>query len=117
MLLRCLILIIQAVKYLEPQIRLAAKAGKRKKEYKLSMISEGTLEKVKNLAEAPIESVFTDPSYGKVHTISFYGKCYDFGGIICSYLSTHTHTFCVCLCVCGCGCVGRHGEFTIHFFF
>lgn len=55
----------EAVKYLEPQIRLAAKAGKRKKEYKLSMISEGTLEKVKNLAEAPIESVFTDPSYGK----------------------------------------------------
>ncbi|KAF5479635.1 hypothetical protein F2P56_000442 [Juglans regia] len=55
----------EAVKYLEPQIRLAAKAGKCKKEYKLSMISDRTLEKVRNLAEAPIESVFTDPSYGK----------------------------------------------------
>lgn len=57
---------IQAVKYLEPQIRLAAKAGKQKKEYKLSMISDRTMEKVSNLAEAPIEAVFTDPSYGKV---------------------------------------------------
>ncbi|XP_041003845.1 polyribonucleotide nucleotidyltransferase 2, mitochondrial [Juglans microcarpa x Juglans regia] len=55
----------EAVKYLEPQIRLAAKAGKCKKEYKLSMISDRTLEKVRNLAEAPIEAVFTDPSYGK----------------------------------------------------
>ncbi|XP_030953897.1 polyribonucleotide nucleotidyltransferase 2, mitochondrial [Quercus lobata] len=55
----------EAVKYLEPQIRLAAKAGKHKKEYKLSLISDRTLEKVGNLAEAPIESVFTDPSYGK----------------------------------------------------
>lgn len=55
----------EAVKYLEPQIRLAEKAGKQKKEYKLSMISEQTLEKVSNLAEARIEAVFTDPSYGK----------------------------------------------------
>lgn len=60
----------QAVKYLEPQIRLAARAGKQKKEYKLSMMSEMTLEKVRNLAEAPIEAVFTDPTYGKVCTIS-----------------------------------------------
>ncbi|KAI9178408.1 hypothetical protein LWI28_026116 [Acer negundo] len=55
----------EAVKYLEPQIRLAAKAGKQKKEYKLSMISDRTLENVSNLAEASIEAVFTDPSYGK----------------------------------------------------
>lgn len=55
----------EAVKYLEPQIKLAEKAGKHKKEYKLSMISEQTLEKISNLAEARIESVFTDPSYGK----------------------------------------------------
>lgn len=55
----------EAVKYLEPQIRLAEKAGKQKKEYKLSMISEQTLEKVSNLAEARIEAVFTDPSYSK----------------------------------------------------
>ncbi|GMP30283.1 hypothetical protein CsSME_00005018 [Camellia sinensis var. sinensis] len=55
----------EAVKYLEPQIRLAAKAGKRKKEYKLSVVSEGTLEKIRNLTEAPIEAVFTDPTYGK----------------------------------------------------
>ncbi|KAK2365540.1 Polyribonucleotide nucleotidyltransferase 2, mitochondrial [Trifolium repens] len=55
----------EAVKYIEPQIRLAAKAGKSKKEYKLSLISDNTLEKVRNLAEAPIKDVFTDPSYGK----------------------------------------------------
>ncbi|KAB1209145.1 Polyribonucleotide nucleotidyltransferase 2, mitochondrial [Morella rubra] len=55
----------EAVKYLEPQIRLATKAGKCKKVYKLSMMSDRTLEKVKTLAEAPIEAVFTDPSYGK----------------------------------------------------
>ncbi|KAA3455940.1 polyribonucleotide nucleotidyltransferase 2, mitochondrial [Gossypium australe] len=35
----------EAVKYLEPQIRLAAKAGKQKKEYKLSMVSEQIFEK------------------------------------------------------------------------
>lgn len=57
---------IQAVKYLDPQIRLAAKAGKQKKEYKLSMVSEKTFEKIQNLAKEPIEAVFTDPTYGKV---------------------------------------------------
>ncbi|XP_004304642.1 PREDICTED: polyribonucleotide nucleotidyltransferase 2, mitochondrial [Fragaria vesca subsp. vesca] len=55
----------EAVKYIEPQIRLAAKAGKHKKEYKLSLMPERTLEKVAQLAEAPIEEVFTDPKYGK----------------------------------------------------
>ncbi|CAA0828526.1 Polyribonucleotide nucleotidyltransferase 2-mitochondrial [Striga hermonthica] len=55
----------EAVKYLEPQMRLAAKAGKQKNEYKLSMVSEGTYEKIRSLAEAQIEAVFTDPSYGK----------------------------------------------------
>ncbi|GMH24217.1 hypothetical protein Nepgr_026060 [Nepenthes gracilis] len=55
----------EAVKYLEPQIRFAAKAGKQKKEYKLSMISERAIENIRNLAEAPIEAVFTDPTYGK----------------------------------------------------
>jgi polyribonucleotide nucleotidyltransferase len=64
-------MIVQAVKYIEPQIRLAAKAGKSKKEYKLSLISDNTLEKVRNLAEAPIKDVFTDPSYGKVFLFSF----------------------------------------------
>ncbi|XP_060192274.1 polyribonucleotide nucleotidyltransferase 2, mitochondrial [Lycium barbarum] len=55
----------EAVKYLDPQIRLAAKAGKQKKEYKLSMVSEKTFEKIQNLAKEPIEAVFTDPTYGK----------------------------------------------------
>ncbi|KAJ8546348.1 hypothetical protein K7X08_018931 [Anisodus acutangulus] len=55
----------EAVKYLDPQIRLAAKAGKQKKEYKLSMVSEKTFEKIENLAKEPIEAVFTDPTYGK----------------------------------------------------
>ncbi|GFP98947.1 polyribonucleotide nucleotidyltransferase 2 mitochondrial [Phtheirospermum japonicum] len=55
----------EAVKYLEPQMRLAAKAGKLKKEYKLSMVSEQTYEKIRSLSEEPIEAVFTDPTYGK----------------------------------------------------
>ncbi|KAL9681748.1 hypothetical protein QQ045_013536 [Rhodiola kirilowii] len=55
----------EAVKFIEPQIRLAAKAGKGKKEYKLSLISEKTLERVRNMAEKPIQAVFTDPTYGK----------------------------------------------------
>ncbi|CAA3005913.1 polyribonucleotide nucleotidyltransferase 2, mitochondrial [Olea europaea subsp. europaea] len=55
----------EAVKYLEPQIRLAAKAGKQKREYKLSMVSKKTYDRIRSLAEAPIEAVFTDPTYGK----------------------------------------------------
>lgn len=55
----------EAVKYLEPQIRLASKAGKQKKEYKLSMMSENTMEKIRNLSEKRIEAVFTDATYGK----------------------------------------------------
>ncbi|KAG9132108.1 hypothetical protein Leryth_022020 [Lithospermum erythrorhizon] len=55
----------EAIKYLDPQIRLAAKAGKQKKEYKLSMVSEQTMEKVRNLAKEPIQAIFSDPSYGK----------------------------------------------------
>ncbi|XP_019442534.1 PREDICTED: polyribonucleotide nucleotidyltransferase 2, mitochondrial isoform X2 [Lupinus angustifolius] len=55
----------EAIKYIEPQIRLAAKAGKSKKEYKLSMLSDKTVEKVAKLAESSIEKVFTDPAYGK----------------------------------------------------
>ncbi|KAK4477375.1 hypothetical protein RD792_016596 [Penstemon davidsonii] len=55
----------EAVKYLEPQMRLAAKAGKQKGEYKLSMVSEESYKKIRSLAEAPIEAVFTDPKYGK----------------------------------------------------
>lgn len=61
-------MILQAVKYLEPQMRLAAKAGKHKKEYKLYMVSEETYEKIRSLAEAPIKAVFTDPTYGKVYS-------------------------------------------------
>ncbi|XP_073280527.1 polyribonucleotide nucleotidyltransferase 2, mitochondrial-like [Primulina huaijiensis] len=55
----------EAGKYLDPQIRLAAKAGKQKREYKLSLVSKETYEKIRSLAKAPIETVFTDPTYGK----------------------------------------------------
>ncbi|KAG6476638.1 hypothetical protein ZIOFF_065883 [Zingiber officinale] len=55
----------EAIKYIDPQIRLAEKAGKKKREYKLSMISDSALEKIRSIAEAPIEAVFTDSSYGK----------------------------------------------------
>lgn len=79
------------MKYLEPQIRLATKAGKCKKEYKLSMMSDRTLEKVKTLAEVPIEAVFTDPSYGKVHMITVYGNKHFILGVGIS-LAAHTST-------------------------
>ena len=59
-------MIIQAVKFIDPQLRLAAKAGKQKKEYKLSLVSERTMDNIRNLSEKPIETIFTDPSYGKV---------------------------------------------------
>ncbi|VAI58529.1 unnamed protein product [Triticum turgidum subsp. durum] len=55
----------EAVKYIDPQIRLAKRAGKEKREYKLSMISDENYEKIRTLSEAPIEEVFTDKSYGK----------------------------------------------------
>ncbi|XP_042022471.1 polyribonucleotide nucleotidyltransferase 2, mitochondrial-like [Salvia splendens] len=55
----------EAVKYLEPQLRLAAKAGKQKRDYKLYTVSENTFEKIRSLSEGPIEAVFTDPTYGK----------------------------------------------------
>lgn len=55
----------EAVKYIDPQIRLAKRAGKEKREYKLSMISDGSYEKIRTLSEAPIEEVFTDKTYGK----------------------------------------------------
>jgi len=49
---------------------LAKRAGKEKKEYKISLISDTSYEKIRTLSEAPIEEVFTDSSYGKV--IIFY---------------------------------------------
>ncbi|KAK8960926.1 hypothetical protein KSP40_PGU000596 [Platanthera guangdongensis] len=55
----------EAVKYIEPQVRLAQKAGKQKKEYKLSMIMDNTLEKISGLTKEPIEAIFTNPAYGK----------------------------------------------------
>jgi hypothetical protein len=42
------------------------KLGKKKREYRLSLISDKSFEKIKSLSEAPIEEVFTDPTYGKV---------------------------------------------------
>ncbi|PKA56698.1 Polyribonucleotide nucleotidyltransferase 2, mitochondrial [Apostasia shenzhenica] len=55
----------EAIKYIEPQRKLAQKAGKQKKDYKLSLVMETTLAKIKSLAEEPIEAVFTDATYGK----------------------------------------------------
>lgn len=73
-------LYIQAVKFIAPQLRLAEKAGKQKKEYKLSLVSERTMNKIRDLTETPIEAVFTDPSYGKVHWV--YIVCH----ILCKHL-------------------------------
>jgi hypothetical protein len=49
---------------------MAKRAGKEKKEYKLSLISDESYKKIRTLSEAPIEEVFTDSTYGKV--IIFY---------------------------------------------
>ncbi|KAF8768924.1 hypothetical protein HU200_007490 [Digitaria exilis] len=55
----------EAIKCIDPQIRLAQRAGKEKKEYKISLISDTSYEKIRTLSETPIEEVFTDSSYGK----------------------------------------------------
>ncbi|KAI3848668.1 hypothetical protein MKX03_024481 [Papaver bracteatum] len=48
----------EAVKYIDPQIKLAEQAGKCKKDYKLSMlVKDSTLRKIESLAEAPFEAV------------------------------------------------------------
>jgi len=60
----------EAIKCIDPQIRLAKRAGKEKKEYKISLISDTSFDKTRTLSEAPIEEVLTDSSYGKV--IIFY---------------------------------------------
>ncbi|KAI3877703.1 hypothetical protein MKW98_020184 [Papaver atlanticum] len=54
----------EAVKYLDPQRRLASKAGRRK-DYKLAMLAPRTDKKVESLAEAPIGAVLTDPKLRK----------------------------------------------------
>lgn len=63
---------------------MASKAGKLKKDYKLSMMPESTMEKIRNLSGSRIEAVFSDPTYGKV-TLSinvFFLKMYlDFRNI------------------------------------
>ncbi|XP_066327935.1 polyribonucleotide nucleotidyltransferase 2, mitochondrial-like isoform X2 [Miscanthus floridulus] len=56
---------LQAIKCIDPQIRLAKRAGKENKEYKISLISDTSYEKIRTFSEAPIEEVFTDSSYGK----------------------------------------------------
>uniref|UniRef100_A0A0D3F7N8 Polyribonucleotide nucleotidyltransferase 2, mitochondrial n=1 Tax=Oryza barthii TaxID=65489 RepID=A0A0D3F7N8_9ORYZ len=55
----------EAVKCIDPQLRLAERAGKKKKEYRISLISDKSYEKIRTLSEAPIEEVFTDSTYGK----------------------------------------------------
>lgn len=55
----------EAIKCIDPQISLAKRAGKKKKEYKISLISDTSYEKIRTFSEAPIEEVFTDSSYGK----------------------------------------------------
>ncbi|XP_052143755.1 polyribonucleotide nucleotidyltransferase 2, mitochondrial [Oryza glaberrima] len=55
----------EAVKCIDPQLRLAERAGKKKKEYRISLISDKSYEKIRTLSEAPIEEVFTDSTYAK----------------------------------------------------
>ncbi|XP_026441136.1 polyribonucleotide nucleotidyltransferase 2, mitochondrial-like [Papaver somniferum] len=54
----------EAVKYIDPQIKLADKAGKCKKDYKLSMrFKESTVLKIESLAETPFEAAHDSAAY------------------------------------------------------
>ncbi|MCL7027637.1 hypothetical protein MKW94_014439 [Papaver nudicaule] len=53
----------EAVKYLDPQLRLVKKAGRRKRDYKLSMLAEKTVKKIESLAESPINAILDDPKF------------------------------------------------------
>lgn len=55
----------EAIKLIEPQLKLAAKVQNQKKQFKLYTISDQTLEKIEGLARTSIETVFADPTYGK----------------------------------------------------
>ncbi|ERM98540.1 hypothetical protein AMTR_s00113p00140210, partial [Amborella trichopoda] len=55
----------EAIKLIKPQRQLAAKVKNQKKSFKLFTIMDRTLEKIKKLSETSIETVFSDPSYGK----------------------------------------------------
>jgi polyribonucleotide nucleotidyltransferase len=55
----------EAIKLIEPQLKLAAKVQNQKKQFKLYTISDRTLERVESLARSSIETVFADPTYGK----------------------------------------------------
>lgn len=55
----------EAIKLIEPQLKLAAKVQNQKKQFKLYTISDRTLEKIEGLARTSIETVFADPTYGK----------------------------------------------------
>eukprot|EP01018_Ginkgo_biloba_P018069 Gb_20425 [translate_table: standard] len=55
----------EAVKLIEPQLRLAAKVQNQKKQFKLYTITDRTVQKVQSLSETTIEAVFADPTYGK----------------------------------------------------
>lgn len=56
----------QAVKFIHPQLSFAAKYGRRKHGFKLSMFSEKTLAKVTELASKIFAS---DPSYSQVRFV------------------------------------------------
>lgn len=55
----------EAIKLIDPQLKLAVKVQNQKKQFKLYTISERTLEKVERLARTSIETVFADSTYGK----------------------------------------------------
>ncbi|KAI3868594.1 hypothetical protein MKW92_045871 [Papaver armeniacum] len=63
----------EAVKYIDPQIKLAEQAGKCKKDYKFSMlVKDSTVRKIESLAEAPFEA-----AYGNAKGIRLDGRRFD----------------------------------------
>lgn len=57
---------MQAIKLIDPQLRLAAKVRNQKRDVQLLTIPESILEKIRSIATEPIRAVMENPLYGKV---------------------------------------------------
>ncbi|KAJ7297285.1 hypothetical protein O6H91_Y067800 [Diphasiastrum complanatum] len=67
----------EAVKLIPPQLRLASKVENQKRPVQVIKVDESILEIVRGLAEAPIQEVVGDPSYGKFERGKALGKVQD----------------------------------------
>ena len=63
------------------------------------MVSKETIEKIRNLAEAPIEAVFTDPTYGKVCKMIIGSSVFEFQMKLYNYISLLPHLLICCISI------------------